>query len=199
METVKKGASSPVAENVRVVVGTIGKAHGLKGEVSILLRTDIPEERFVVGAEFDVDGAEGAPARLTLRSTRVQQGRWYAKFAEVHDRTAAEGLRGADLTLELDREEEFDEDPDAWYPEELKGLEVRTFDGRVLGAVIGLDHYPAQDLLIVRASNGRRVMLPFVEELVPEVDIEGGTVIANPPGGLFDPENALSERDGAEG
>ena len=191
--------SSPVSDNVTVVVGTIGKAHGLKGEVSLLVRTDIPEERLVRGAEFDVEGAEGGPARLTLTSTRVQQGRWYAKFAEVHDRTAAEGLRGADLTLELDREEEFDEDPDAWYPEELKGLEVRTVGGRVLGAVIGLDHYPAQDLLIVRASDGRRVMLPFVEELVPEVDTEGGTVIANPPGGLFDPENALSERDGAEG
>lgn len=191
--------SSPVSETVTVVVGTIGKAHGLKGEVSLLVRTDIPEERLVRGAEFDVEGAEGAPARLTLRSTRVQQGRWYAKFAEVHDRTAAEGLRGADLTLELDREEEFDEDPDAWYPEELKGLEVRTDDGRVLGTVIGLDHYPAQDLLIVRASDARKVMLPFVEELVPEVDLENGVVLADPPGGLFDPENALSERDGTEG
>lgn len=191
--------SSPVSETVTVVVGTIGKAHGLKGEVSLIVRTDIPEERLVKGAEFDVEGTEGGPARLTLTSTRVQQGRWYAKFAEVQGRTAAEGLRGADLTLELDREEEFEEDPDAWYPEELKGLEVRTDEGRVLGTVIGLDHYPAQDLLIVRAVNGRRVMLPFVEELVPEVDIEGGFVVADPPGGLFDPENALSERDGAKG
>ncbi|MCT1866228.1 ribosome maturation factor RimM [Dermabacter sp. p3-SID358] len=191
--------SSPVSETVTVVVGTIGKAHGLKGEVSLLVRTDIPEERLVRGAEFDVEGAEGGPARLTLTSTRVQQGRWYAKFAEVQGRTAAEGLRGADLTLELDREEEFEEDPDAWYPEELKGLEVRTDDGRVLGTVIGLDHYPAQDLLIVRASDARKVMLPFVEELVPEVDLENGVVLADPPGGLFDPENALSERDGTEG
>lgn len=185
--------------NVTVVVGTIGKAHGLKGEVSLMVRTDIPEERLVRGAEFDVDGPEGAPARLTLTSTRTQQGRWYVKFAEIHNRTEAESLRGADLTLELDREEEFEEDPDAWYPEELKGLEVRTEDGRVLGTVTGLDHYPAQDLLIVRGADGRRVMLPFVEELVPEVDIDNGFVLANPPGGLFDPENALSERDGAEG
>ncbi len=180
-------------------MGTIGKAHGLKGEVSLMVRTDIPEERLVRGAEFDVDGPEGVPTRLTLTSTRTQQGRWYVKFAEIHNRTEAESLRGADLTLELDREEEFEEDPDAWYPEELKGLEVRTEDGRVLGTVTGLDHYPAQDLLIVRGADGRRVMLPFVEELVPEVDIDNGFVLANPPGGLFDPENALSERDGAEG
>lgn len=191
--------SSPVSDNVTVVVGTIGKAHGLKGEVSLIVRTDIPEERLVKGARFDVDGGEGTPAQLTLAATRTQQGRWYVKFAEIHDRTAAEGLRGADLVLELDRDEEFEEDPDAWYPEELKGLEVRTDDGRVLGTVIGLDHYPAQDLLIVRAVDGRRVMLPFVEELVPEVDIEGRFVVADPPGGLFDPENALSERDGAKG
>ncbi|RUP86827.1 ribosome maturation factor RimM [Dermabacter sp. HSID17554] len=191
--------SSPVNRNVTVVVGTIGKAHGLKGEVSLMVRTDIPEERLVRGAEFDVDGPEGVPARLTLTSTRTQQGRWYAKFAEIPNRTVAESLRGADLTLELDREEEFEEDPDAWYPEELKGLEVRTEDGRVLGTVIGLDHYPAQDVLLVRGGDGRRIMLPFVEELVPEVDIDNGFVLADPPGGLFDPENALSERDGAEG
>ena len=194
-----KVVSLPVNENVTVVVGTIGKAHGLKGEVSLLVRTDIPEERFVKGAEFDVEGVEGAPARLTLTSTRTQQGRWYVKFAEIPNRTAAESLRGADLTLELDREEEFEEDPDAWYPEELKGLEVRTEDGRVLGTVIGLEHYPAQDVLLVRGGDGRRIMLPFVEELVPEVDIDNGFVLADPPGGLFDPENALSERDGTEG
>nr|MDK8213981.1 hypothetical protein [Enterococcus faecalis] len=81
--------------------------------VSLIVRTDIPEERLVKGARFDVDGGEGTPPQLTLAATRTQQGRWYVKFAEIHDRTAAEGLRGADLVLELDRDEEFEEDPDA--------------------------------------------------------------------------------------
>ncbi|MCG7427771.1 ribosome maturation factor RimM [Helcobacillus sp. ACRRO] len=192
----------PSENTITVAVGTIGRAHGLKGEVAVMLRTDIPEVRLADGAVLDVNpaGVIGAdttalPRTLTVTSTRIQQGRWYAKFAELRDRTAAEQVRGADLTVRLDRDEEFEQDPDAWYPSELKGLPVVTADGTELGTVLDLEHYPAQDVLIVRAVSGQRVMLPFVEELVPEVDLEQGRIVADPPGGLFDPENADSERD----
>lgn len=191
-------------ETVTVVVGTIGKAHGLKGEVSLLLRTDVPEVRLAQGAVLSVDATHAAnPAvphsTVTVARTRIQQGRWYVRFAEVTSRSAAEALRGAELTVNLDREEEFEEDPDAWYPEELKGLRVLTETGEDLGQVVDLVHYPAQDQLIVKTPAGARVMLPFVEELVPEVDLEAQRIIATPPGGLFDPENAVSELDGEQG
>lgn len=185
---------------VTVAIGTIGRAHGLKGEVSFILRTDSPEERLQEGSVLDVDPTgivdESAdlPQQLTVRSSRIQQNRWYVRFAELTDRTAAERMRGADLTLELDRDEEWDEDPDAWYPHELKGLSVQLADGTVLGTVLDLENMPAHDVLIVRSTSGERVMLPFVDELVPEVDLEAGVIIADPPGGLFDPENADSER-----
>ena len=91
-----------------------------------------------------------------------------------------------DLEIAVDAEEEAAEDPDAWYPAQLKGLAVRHVDGRELGVVAGVDHYPAQDLLVVRTPDRRRVQLPLVEQLVPEVDLEAGVVIADPPGGLFD-------------
>lgn len=186
-----------MSEIVTVVVGTVGKAHGLKGEVSFIVRTDVPEARLYEGAVLDIDG--DSSRTLTVASTRVQQGRWYVKFEEITHRTQAEDLRDTDLTIDLDRDEEFEEDPDAWYPEELKGLSVETEAGEKLGTVVDLLHYPAQDQLIVKSVNGQRVMLPFVEELVPEVDLEAGRVIADPPGGLFDPENAVSERDGLQG
>lgn len=168
-----------------VTVATIGKAHGLKGEVALILRTDQPEERLAAGTAFTAQAGEGE-RELTVAATRIQQGRWYARFAEVASRTDAESLRGVELTLAVDIEAEAAEDPDAWYPSELKGLTVRHVDGRGLGTVIDLEHYPAQDLLIVRGTDGRRVMLPFVEELVPEVDVEARTVLADPPGGLFE-------------
>lgn len=168
-----------------VTVATIGKAHGLKGEVALILRTDQPEERLGAGTVFTA-ATEAGERDLTVAATRIQQGRWYARFSEVSSRTDAESLRGVELTLAVDTEVEAEEDPEAWYPSELKGLAVRHVDGRELGTVIDLEHYPAQDLLIVRAADGRRVMLPFVEELVPEVDIEAGTVLADPPGGLFE-------------
>lgn len=191
---------TPNPRHVTVVIGTIGRPHGLKGEVSFMLRTDSPEERLQPGAVLNVDpaGAVGETAglwkQLTVRSTRIQQGRWYVKFAELTDRTAAEQMRGADLTLDLDRDEEWEEDPDAWYPHELKGLTVQRADGTPLGTVLDLENMPAHDVLIIRSHSGARVMLPFVDELVPEVNLEDGVIIADPPGGLFDPENAESER-----
>lgn len=182
-----------------VTIATIGKAHGLRGEVSLILRTDQPEERLQDGTVFEIAADEGART-LTIVSTRLQQGRWYAKFAEVSSRTDAEALRGAVLSLEIDLEEEAEEDPDAWYPSDLKGLAVRHVDGRELGTVLDLELHPAQDLLIVRGLDGRRVMLPFVEALVPEVDVEGGIVLADPPGGLFEdlPEDDDEDEDATE-
>lgn len=168
-----------------VIVATIARAHGLRGEVGLILRTDLPEERIVPGAVFTAATA-GGERTLTVASVRSQQDRWYVRFDEVADRTDAESLRGVDLEIAVDAEEEAAEDPDAWYPAQLKGLAVRHVDGRELGVVAGVDHYPAQDLLVVRTPDRRRVQLPLVEQLVPEVDLEAGVVIADPPGGLFD-------------
>lgn len=168
-----------------VVIARIGKAHGLRGEVALNISTDQPAERLAVGTVLRAEGREGE-RELTIASHRTQQGRWYVRFAEVSDRTGAESLRGLALRTEIDTAEEAAEDPDAWYPAELTGLTVRHVDGRELGTVTGLEHYPAQDLLIVRGVDGRRVMLPFVGELVPEVDTEAGVVLADPPGGLFE-------------
>ena len=168
-----------------VIVATIGRAHGLRGEVALILRTDQPEERLRPGAAFEVD-SDGRRRTLTVRGTRLQQDRWYVSFEEVADRTDAESLRGIDLELAVDAEEEADVDPDAWYPSQLEGLAVRHVDGRELGVVAGVDHYPAQDLLVVRTPDRRRVQLPLVEQLVPEVDLAAGVVTADLPGGLFD-------------
>lgn len=168
-----------------LIIATIGRAHGLRGEVALVLRTDQPEERLQPGTSFEVE-AGGRRRTLTVQSTRVQQDRWHLRFEEVTDRTDAESLRGVDLEVEIDAEQEADEDPDAWYLSQLKGLTVQHVDGRELGTVIGIDHYPAQDLLVVRTTDRRRVQLPLVEQLVPEVDLEAGVVIADPPGGLFD-------------
>lgn len=179
-----------------VIVATIGRAHGLRGEVALRLRTDQPEERLLEGTVFALPDGRG----LTLTGVRAQQDRWYVRFAEVADRTAAEALRGADLAVEVDEEVEADEDPDAWYPSQLTGLAVHHVDGRELGTVVGVEHYPAQDLLTVRTGDGRRVQLPLVEQLVPEVDLEAGRILADPPGGLFEdlPDDDADEADEAD-
>ncbi len=164
---------------MQLTVARIGRAHGLRGELALDLRTDLPDERLAPGTVLVTDRAGVGP--LTVERTRVQQGRWYATFAGVHDRTAAEALAGVALVVEQD---ESDED-DAWYPHELAGLRAEHVDGRLLGEVVGLEHLPAQDVLVVREPDGSRALVPFVRAIVPVVDVPGGRVVVDPPGGLF--------------
>ncbi len=169
-----------------VVVARIGKAHGLKGEVTVQVHTDTPDERFVVGATFDTDPGDAGP--LTLRSVRHHRGILLLAFDETPDRTAAEGLRGTRLLAAEDRDDE-----DAWYEQDLVGLTVVDPAGTTLGTVSGLESRPHQDLLLLRLADGREGAIPFVRQLVPEVDVAAGRVVADPPPGLFD----LHDADGS--
>lgn len=162
-----------------LTVARVGRAHGLRGEVALDLRTDTPDERLADGTVLGTDRAGVGP--LTVVRTRVQQGRWYATFAQVSDRSAAEALRGVSLVVE----DETSDEEDAWYPHELRGLRVEHVDGRVLGEVVGLEHLPAQDVLVVREPDGARTLVPFVRAIVPVVDVPGGRVVLDPPGGLL--------------
>jgi 16S rRNA processing protein RimM len=182
---------------VRVIVARIGRAHGLRGELSIEPRTDVPDRRFVPGAVLHIqDGqrrrvleAAGGPTTLTLTRARDHNGILLLSFAEVPDRTAAESLR--DLLLEADVDDASDE-PDAWYDHELVGLRVTDADDRTLGEVVGVEHSGAQDLLVVRSTAGSDRLVPFVRALVPEVEPAAGRIVVLAPPGLLEdlPEDA---------
>ncbi|MDN5797443.1 MAG: ribosome maturation factor RimM [Intrasporangium sp.] len=171
------------------VVARIGKPHGLRGEVTVQLHTDEPGRRLAVGTILETRArpGSGVPRRLTVRSTRAHQGTWLVGFEEVADRTGAEGLRGARLVLEAGDEADGQaggNDEQAWYEEELVGLEVRDPAGAVLGTVTGLQVGAAQDRLVIELTDGVTAYVPFVEAIVPEV-AAGHVVVAAPPG-LFD-------------
>lgn len=161
------------------VVARIGKAHGLRGEVTVQLHTDIPQERFVVGAEFATDPDRGP---LVLRGARVHQQIYLLSFEGVPDRTAAEGLRNTRLLAELPDEGE----DEGWYEEDLVGLTVVLGDGTTIGTVSALHTRDVQDLLEVERTDGRTVLVPFVEEIVPEIDEDAGLVRLDPPAGLLE-------------
>ncbi len=163
---------------MQLAVGTVGRAHGLRGEVAVEVRTDSPAERFVVGARLATDPDRGV---LTVARARSQGGRWYLTFDHVDDRTAAEALRGTVLQVEVDASEE----EDAWYPHELVGLRAELTDGTAVGEVVGLEHLPAQDALVLAEPDGTRTLVPFVTEIVPQVDLAGGRVVLDPPAGLL--------------
>jgi 16S rRNA processing protein RimM len=180
-------ARSSKAAKTQLRVGRLVKAHGLKGALKLELYTDDPEGRFTPGASFTLQVPESSPWHgkpLTVREFRWMNSHPVAFFEGVDDRSAAEELVRAILWIDQDPEDAPTED-DAWYDHQLVGLDV-VRDGEIVGRVIRVDHFPAQDLLIVRAPGDREVLVPFVKAIVPEVDIAGGRVLVTPPAGLFE-------------
>lgn len=185
-----------------LIVGRIGRPHGVRGEVSVEVRTDEPEARFAVGSVLVTDptaasvppvpgpsGEHGdpvrVPERLTVVATRWHQGRLLVFFEGVPDRDVAEVLRG--VTVGVDSAEvPPPADPDEFNDHQLVGLAAVTPAGETLGEVARIDHAPASDLLVLRRPEGRIALIPFVKAIVHEVDLAGGRVVVDPPAGLLD-------------
>ncbi len=180
------------ADSIDVVVGRIGKPHGLRGELTIDVRTDEPGRRYADGATLRVEVPRGSAfphAALTVARTRWHQGVLLVTFAELADRTAAESARGVVLHADL-AVDERPEDPDEYYDHQLVGLTAYDVGGARLGQVVALVHGAAQDLLSVRTDDGRDTLVPFVTALVPDVDLAARrVVIADRPGLVSPPED----------
>ncbi|BCM69765.1 MULTISPECIES: ribosome maturation factor RimM [Streptomyces] len=178
---------------MQLVVARIGRAHGIKGEVTVEVRTDEPELRLAPGAVLATDPASAGP--LTIETGRVHSGRLLLRFAGVTDRNAAEALRNTLLIAEVDPEE-LPEGEDEYYDHQLIDLDVVTEDGTEVGRITEISHLPTQDLFIVERPDGSEVMIPFVEEIVTDIDLaEQKAVIAPPPGLIDDRAVIASARD----
>ena len=178
---------------MRVTVGRIGRPHGIRGEVVIGVRTDEPDLRFAVGATLDAAERADEPAggaQLTVAAARWHSGQLLVAFAGIADRTAAAELTGRWLTMDASQLPEVG-DPDEFRDHELIGLSVRTCAGDPVGVVADVLHY-GQDLLVVRRTDGQEgeSLVPFVKAIVPEVDVQRGVVVIDPPPGLLDPAQA---------
>jgi 16S rRNA processing protein RimM len=174
---------------MEVVVARIGRPHGIKGEVSVEVRTDEPERRLGPGVTVRTDPAAAGP--LTITTGRVHSGRLLLTFDSVTDRSRAESLRGVLLVADVDPDER-PEDPDEFYDHQLVGLAVHTVDGVHVGEIDEVLHLPGQDVLAVRRAPGADartdLLVPFVAALVPTVDVAGGRVVIDPPPGLLGDE-----------
>lgn len=166
-----------------LVVGRVGRAHGIRGEVSVTVRTDDPDTRFAVGSELTTDPASAGPLRVA--ATRWHSGRLLVRFAGVSDRSAAEALRGVVLLVDHPLEERL-ADPDEFYDHQLVGLTAVTVAGEVVGVVSEVLHLPGQDVLALSRPDGSETLVPFVADLVPQVDLAGRRLLINPPPGLLD-------------
>ena len=181
----------------------IGRAQGMKGEVTVQVFTDEPEWRFEPGSVlYSRDGG----TEYVVESSRTFKSRWIIKLEGCDDRNASERLNGTELYGEADDPDEMLAE-DEWYPKDLIGLEARIDEenglgvrpGLVIGKVVDVIDSPAQSLLKIRlnepvtvgtAKDGTPVvekttLVPFVGEIVPEIDLEEGYLTIDPPGGLI--------------
>jgi len=179
---------------VLVVVGRIGRPHGVKGAATIEVRTDEPDKRFAVGARLLTDSG----LDLTVASATWHSGRLLVTFEGYEDRTAVEQLRNALVSVDRPADER-PEDPEEFYDSDLEGCEVvvdgsdsdSDSDGVVIGVGIGVvrevSHLPGQDLLVVVTPDEREVLIPFVSEFVPQIDVSAKRIVITPPEGLLEP------------
>jgi 16S rRNA processing protein RimM len=190
---------------MQIAVGQVVRAHGIRGEVLVAVRTDEPRARFAPGSVLPTEPPERGP--LTVAAARWHSGRLIVSFEGVGDRTAAEGLRGTLLILDSAQITSLS-DPDEFYDHELIGLGVVTAAGDPVGVVADVLHH-GQDLLVVRregapgqvtpgqvtpGSQGREAaeaLVPFVSAIVTDVDVAAGRLVIDPPPGLLDPDEAI--------
>lgn len=170
---------------MQLVVGRIGRPHGIRGEVTVQVHTDDPGPRFAAGSVLATEPAAAGP--LTVVSSRGHSGRLLVTFAGYGDRTSAATLRGTLLVMDS-AELGPTADPNEFHDYELIGLDVRTLAGDPVGVVADVLHH-GQDMLVIEPQEGResrQILVPFVAAIVLRVDVRVGRLVIDPPPGLLD-------------
>ena len=165
----------------RVLLGVVAAPHGVRGLVRIKSFTEDPIGVAAYGPLSDESGKK----EYRVEALSAARGAVLARIEGVADRTAAEALRG--LRLYVERERLPGTGEREWYEADLIGLGAVGRDGRDWGKVIAFHDFGAGRTMEVSGGSASRssVMLPFTAEAVPEVDVEGGKVVVDPPAGVL--------------
>jgi 16S rRNA processing protein RimM len=164
---------------MRVLIATIGKPFGVRGEVTVRSRTDEPELRLAVGGEVVVDDDD--QWTLEIEAARMSALGGVVKFSGVSNREQSEDLRGHEIWAEVDSDR-VAAGTDEWYDHQLVGLPCYSPENELLGSIVEVAHQPAHDSLVVRTESGDR-FVPLVSAIVTEVTSE--RVVIDAPGGLL--------------
>lgn len=159
-----------------VLLGRLGAAHGVRGEIRLQSFTADPAAITTYGPLFDESGAR----RFIISSLRsLDKDMFVARLEGVDDRNGAEALTGVELYVPRDALPEPEEDE--FYLADLEGLRAETEDGATLGRVVGVRNFGAGDILEIQPPEGETILLPFTKAVVPVVDVASGRVVIVPP------------------
>ena len=166
---------------MQLVVGRIGRAHGVLGEATVQVQTDDPDLRFKVGAKLILDNGKD----LTIRSARWHNQILLLAFDGVVDRNQIEELRDQMISAEVDI---TSLSPGEYHYQQLLGCQVFLQSEELIGEVDEIVKLPSQDLLSV-AKNGKKVLIPMVKKIIISIDILTKKIVVDPPEGLLDVTN----------
>jgi 16S rRNA processing protein RimM len=163
---------------MRICVGQILGAHGVRGLVKLASFTEDPEAIADYGDLTD----EAGTRTFSVTLVGVAKDHFLAKIAGVTDRDAAEDLKRTQLYVE--REKLPPPDEDEFYHADLIGLRAELPDGTALGTVSAMLNFGAGDIIEIALPSGKKPLLPFDRETVPEIDTAAGRLVIDPPPGL---------------
>jgi 16S rRNA processing protein RimM len=166
---------------LRVVIGRVARAHGVRGDLVIFSLTDEQESRFKTGNHVLLENGTD----LEISAIASHSGSFIVHFKGIDDRNSAENLKGQDLLIEIN-ENDRPANPESYFDRQLIGLKVKLLNGSDSGVIKDVLHPPAQDLLVLDHPEYGEVLIPFVKAIVPEVNLEQGFVVIDPPAGLLD-------------
>ena len=171
-----------------IVVGKVVGAHGVKGEVKLTLSIDDPAFLRTTKTLY-IEGRQRKP--LTVRSVRFHQNMALIAFESTPDRTAAESLRGRELSVPFDQLPVLEEDE--FYVAQIIGLNVITEDGEALGKVVDVMFTGANEVYVVKGDKYGEVLIPALVSVIGTVDLEAGTMTVTLPEGLLGDEVITQE------
>ena len=166
---------------MQLVVGRIGRAHGVLGEATIEVQTDDPDIRFQIGNKLTLDDGK----QLTIRSSRWHNQILLLAFDGIADRNQIEELRDQLISSDVDLDSLA---PGEYHFQQLIGCEVFQQNGELIGAVDEIVKLPGQDLLSANRA-GAQVLIPMVKQIIIEIDVLAKKIVVNPPEGLLDVAN----------
>jgi 16S rRNA processing protein RimM len=166
---------------LQLVVGRIGRAHGVLGEATIEVRTDDADLRFAVGNKLTLDTGK----ELTIKSSRWHNQVLLLAFEGINDRNQIEDLRDHLVLAEVDTNNMAEGE---YHYQQLIGSQVLLQSGDLIGVVEEIVKLPGQDLLSVN-NGGKEVLIPMVKQIIVSIDVQTKTIVVNPPEGLLDVAN----------
>lgn len=168
-------------------VGRIVNSFGIKGEFKIIADTDFPEERFAPEAELTILDNGTAIRTLTVEHSRLSKGTYIIKFKEIHNINEVEPYKN--MWLAINEEQQQNLDDHEFYYHEIIGLTVRTTEGKEIGKIKEILDLGSNDVWVIQRHKAKDALIPYIEEVVKEVNVEEGYVLIELMEGLIDDEN----------